>query len=43
MMRLHRIFTSTGYVVVGAVLLAVLVIILAGEAHPSPLGAAWWV
>ena len=40
-MRLHRILTSTGYIVVGAVLLAVLAILLAGEAHPSPIVELW--
>jgi hypothetical protein len=35
MTRLHRIFTSPGCILAGAVLLAILVAIMAGEGQPS--------
>ena len=34
---LHRIFTSPGNVLAGAVLLAILAIIMVGQGQPSPL------
>lgn len=36
-MNAHRILTSPGCILAGALLLAVLVIIMAGEGQPSPL------
>jgi len=35
MIHLHRIFTSPGCILAGAVLLAILAIVLAGEGQPS--------